>query len=152
LSVVIAPADGTVLTSNPSLLLDVYVGSGQALLELADAGPRIARVFIPSSALNRIPPGAKVALMLPGHFDTLRMTLPAPDSESVSLPDGLVAHQKYQGIKLPVFYCSRIPLPAASGYHPMFGLAGKAKIFGVQRSLAERGFLLIAELVKAHVW
>jgi putative peptide zinc metalloprotease protein len=147
----VAPADGTVLTSNPTLLLDSDVGSGQALLELADAGPRIARVFIPSSALNRIPPGAEVALMLPGHFAALRVTLPTPDGEAVNLPDGLIAHQKYQGITLPVFYCSRILLPAASS-NPMFGLAGPAKIFGVRRSLAERGFLLISELVRAHVW
>jgi hypothetical protein len=69
----------------------------------------------------------------------------------VSLPDGLVARQKYQGIKLPVFYSSRMTLPAESG-DPMYGLSGEAKIFGVRRSLAERGFLLVFELAKAHLW
>ncbi len=147
----LAPADGTVLTSNPSLLLDEDVASGQALLDFADSGPRVVRVFIPASALNRIRRGAEVALLLPGHSSVMRMNLTPPDGEAVSLPDGLVARQKYQGIKLPVFYSSRMTLPAASG-DPMYGLSGEAKIFGVRRSLTERGFLLVFELAKAHLW
>ena len=54
--VIAAPVDGTVLTSNPGALLDQDVASGQTLLDLADAGSRIVRVFVPASALDRIPP------------------------------------------------------------------------------------------------
>jgi len=146
-----APADGTVLTSNPALLLDQDVAVGQPLLELADAGTRTVRVFIPSSALNRIPQGAEVALALPGQFSVVRIALSAPSGDAVPLPPGLIESQSYKGIKLAVFYCSRMTLPASSG-NPMFGLAGEAKIFGVRRSLAERFLVEIFNLVKAHVW
>jgi len=146
-----APADGTVLTSNPALLLDQDVAAGQPLLELADAGTRTVRVFIPSSALNRIPQGAEVALALPGQFSVVRIALSAPSGDAVPLPPGLIESQSYKGIKLAVFYCSRMTLPASSG-NPMFGLAGEAKIFGVRRSLAERFLVEIFNLVKAHVW
>jgi len=146
-----APANGTVLTSNPALLLDQDVAVGQPLLELADAGTRTVRVFIPSSALNRIPQGAEVALALPGQFSVVRIALSAPSGDAVPLPPGLIESQSYKGIKLAVFYCSRMTLPASSG-NPMFGLAGEAKIFGVRRSLAERFLVEIFNLVKAHVW
>jgi putative peptide zinc metalloprotease protein len=146
-----ATTDGIVLTSNPSLLADQDVDIGQPLLELADAGPRIARVYIPTSALERIPNRAEVAFMLPGHFSAFHTILTEPDGQPVSLPDGIVAAQKYQGIKLPVFYCSRIDLPAESD-HPLFGLSGDAKIFGARRSFAERGFRFVSGLIKAHIW
>ena len=138
-----APADGTVLTSNPALLLDQDVAAGQPLLELADAGTRTVRVFIPSSALNRIPQGAEVAFALPGQFSVVRIALSAPGGEAVPLPPGLIASQDYKGIKLAVFYCSRMTLPSSSG-NPMFGLAGEAQDFrGAAKScraLSNRNF------------
>ena len=148
---VAAPTDGIVLTPNPSQLLQQDVASGQALLDLADAGSRTVRVFIPVSALNRIPPSAEIALAMPGQFSVVRMPLSPPSGESVTLPEGLIARQNYQGIKLPVFYCSRMTLPQTSG-NPMFGLSGEAKIFGVRHSLAERLLTGVFNLVRAHVW
>ena len=146
-----APVDGTVLTSNPSLLVDQDVASGQVLLDLADAGPRTVRVFIPSSALDRIPRGAEVALSLPGQFSILRLTLAPPGSDPVELPPGLIETQKYKGIKMAVFYCSRMTLPPTTG-NPMFGLSGEAKIFGQRRSLGWRFLTSVFELAKAHLW
>jgi putative peptide zinc metalloprotease protein len=146
-----APVDGTVLTSNPSLLVDQDVASGQSLLDLADSGPRTVRVFIPSTSLDRIPPGAEVALALPGQFSILRLTLAPPGSDPIELPPGLIASQKYQGIKLAVFYCSRMTLPPATG-NPTFGLSGEAKIFGQRRSLAERILTSAFEVAKVHLW
>lgn len=147
----VAPTDSTVLTQNPALLLDQDVGSGQSLLDLADAGPRVVRVFVPSSSLVRIPQDAEVALALPGQFSILRMKLAQVGHDPVELPPGLIAKQNYQGIKLAIFYCSRMALPEASG-NPMYGLSGQAKIFGVRRSLAERFLIGTFNLVKAHVW
>ena len=149
--VVAAPADGIVLTQDPNALLGQAVGSGQSLLDLADTGPRIARIYIPVSALNRIPPGAEVALALPGRFSIVRAALPPPGGDAVPLPQGLIATQDYRGVTLPDFYCSRIPLPASAG-NPPLGLAGKARIFGARRSLAERAARILVDLVKAHVW
>jgi putative peptide zinc metalloprotease protein len=146
-----APTDGIVLTQNPMRLLQQNVASGQPLLDLADAGPRTVRVFIPVSALSRIPPSAEVALAIPGQFSFVRMPLSRPSGEPVALPDGLIAKQNYQGIILPVFYSSRMTLAEKSG-NPMFGLAGDAKIFGARHSLAERLLTGTLNLVKAHVW
>jgi putative peptide zinc metalloprotease protein len=149
--VITAPVDGTVLTQNPTALLDREVASGQPLLDLADEGPHVVRVYIPVSALNRIHPGAEVALALPDRFSIIRMPLPPLGGEAVALPQGLVANQDYKGIKLPVFYSARITLPA-SAFHPMLGVSGQAKIFGERRSLAARALTIVLNLVKEHIW
>ncbi len=149
--VIAAPAEGTIITQNPAQLLDQDVGAGQPLLDLAETGPRIARIFIPASALDRIPADAEVAFALPGEFSVLRTTLPRPGGDAVTLPPGLVAHQDYKGIQMAVYYRSRLMLPADEG-HPLFGAAGQAKIFGVRRSLAERALFISLNVIKAHVW
>ncbi|MGA8741551.1 MAG: biotin/lipoyl-binding protein [Terracidiphilus sp.] len=145
-----APADGTVLTDDPALLVNEDVGYGQPLLELAE-GERMVRMYIPTSALDRISASSEVAFALPGQFSMIRLKLPAPAGDPVALPAGLASAEKYQGFKSPVFYSSRIALPAAAG-SPRYGLAGTAKIFGEKRSLAGRAAATISNLVRAHLW
>lgn len=149
--VVMAPQDAVVLSAHPDALRGQSVGSGQALLDLANAGPRTVRVYIPVSTLDRIPPGAEVALALPGSFSIVRMPLAPPGGDAVSLPAGLIHSQAYKGIKMPVFYCSRMTLPATAG-DPPFGMAGEAKIFGRRRSLMQRFAASAYDLAKAHIW
>jgi len=149
--VIAAPSDGIIVTQNPASLLDQDVASGQPLLDLADSGPRVLRIFIPASGLDRIPGGAKVALALPGEFSVLHEPLPLPGANAVALPPGLVPQQDYKGIRLAVYYCSRVALHANDG-NPMFGASGRAKILGVRRSIAERTLFILLNLVKAHVW
>jgi putative peptide zinc metalloprotease protein len=149
--VVRAPTDATVLTQDPAALLDQDVAPGQPLINLAEAGPRMVRVYIPVSALERVHPGAEVALALPDSFAVVRVPLAQLGGDQVSLPQGLVANQDYKGIKLPVFYSARMALPASAG-NPMFGLSGQAKIFGARQSLAARLFIMVRNLAKAHFW
>ncbi|MGD0730168.1 MAG: HlyD family efflux transporter periplasmic adaptor subunit [Terracidiphilus sp.] len=149
--VITAPTDGTVVTRDPGALVGQEVGSGQPLLDVADAGPRMVRVYIPVSTLDRIPPGAEVALALPGRFSVVRMKLAAPAGDALSLPPGLVPSQDYKGIKMPVFYCSRMMVPASAG-NPRFGISGEAKIFGERRSIAGHFATSVYNLVKAHLW
>ncbi|HLY43142.1 MAG TPA: biotin/lipoyl-binding protein [Terracidiphilus sp.] len=149
--VIAAPADGIIVTRNPRLLLDANVGTGQSLLELADAGPRLIRIFIPVSALDRVPQAAEVAFSLPGQFAVLHLPLASPGGSAQSLPAGLSASQDYKGIELGTFYVSRMTLAAATS-DPLFGASGPAKIFGVRRSMAERMFFILLNVVKAHVW
>ena len=146
-----APINGVVLTERPGLLLDQDVASGQDLISLAETGPRLARVYIPSSDLDRIPPNAEVALMLPGEFSPIHLRLAPPDGEAVPLPSGIVASQAYKGVQLATFYCSRMELPPAAG-NPMFGVSGEAKIFGERRSIAGRLLTAVWDRVRAHVW
>ena len=149
--VVAAPMDGIVLTKDPEALLGRQVGSGQALLDLADDLPRAVRVYIPTAALQRIPMDAEVALEFPGRFSPVRLALAPPGGDAQNLPLGLLPAQEYQGIKLPVFYTSRMALPAFAG-SPRFGVAGRAIIFGVRRSLAARALTKISAVVRAHIW
>jgi hypothetical protein len=79
------------------------------------------------------------------------LPLPRPGGEPVALPPGLVASQDYKGMKLPVFYSTRIELPPLAG-NPLFGVAGEAKIFGARRSVAARFLAVVFNLVRAHVW
>jgi putative peptide zinc metalloprotease protein len=149
--VIAAPSDGTVITQDPSALMDREVTSGQPLLDVAGAGPRIVRVYIPVSALDRIRPGMEVALALPDSFSVVRVALGPLGGEAVSLPQGLVMSQDYKGIKLPVFYSARMALPALAG-EPMLGVSGQAKIFGARRSLAARALTVVLNVVKEHIW
>lgn len=145
-----APADGTVLTENPAKLTDENVGSGEPLLTLAE-GDRVVRIFIPATALDRIVPDAEVALALPGKFSPMRLRLTTVKGEAVELPPGLVASEKYKGLRLPVFYSTVIPLGAA-GTNPLFGVGGRAMVFGRRRSVADHVGTSVSDLVKAHVW
>ena len=145
-----APINGIVLTENPGALLDQDAGSGQSLLRIAEAGPPMVRIFVPVSALDRVPAGADVAIIPPGHFSPIRMKLAPLEGEAVSLPPGLVAKQDYKGIELPAFYSARMQLPPADNL-PL-GTAGTARIFGARRSLFGRLVTITLNLVRAHVW
>jgi putative peptide zinc metalloprotease protein len=151
-----APADGIVLTPDPAALLHQVVASGQPLLTLAGDGPRgdgsrIVRVFIPVSALDRIPAGATVALAPPGQLSIVRMPLAPIDGVAVTLPAGIVAHQNYKGVELPTFYSARMTLPAGFDRLPL-GASGQAKVFGARRSLFDRFLTVLLNLFHAHVW
>jgi hypothetical protein len=91
-----------------------------------------------------------VAIIPPGRFSAIRMTLGPLDGEAVNLPEGLVVKQDYRGIELPTFYSARMTLPD-SDQLPL-GTAGRAKIFGVRRSLFRRFVTVVANLVRSHVW
>jgi hypothetical protein len=146
-----APVDGIVLTEDPEGLLHQNVSSGQALLTLADAGPRVARVFVPAVSLERVPRDAEIVLAPPGQFSVIRMSLPALEGDAVTLPAGLVAKQDYKGITLPTFYYARLQLAGDAGELPL-GMSGEAKIFGARRSLFQRAATVVMNLVHAHVW
>ncbi len=148
---VAAPANGVILTQDPNLLLDKDVGTGESLIEMAISDARVARVFIPASALDRILPHAQVALALPDSFSVLRLSLSPVAGDPVPLPSGLVAKQDYKGIEMAMYYSARMMLPAASANSP-YGVSGQAKIFGRRRSFAGRGVLVLMNLIKAHVW
>ena len=139
----VAPTDGIVLTHDPASLLNRNVGSGQGLLDLANAGPRLVRVYIPISALQSIPLRAEVAIALPDRFSIVRMPLSSLSGEEVTLPAGLIAQQDYKGIKLPVFYCARMTLPTYES--TMLGVSGQAKVFGTRRSIAAQDFNRFAQ-------
>lgn len=150
---VAAPADGVVLTADPSSLLRQRVGSGEPLLTLASATPNAqqsVRLFVPAGALRHVHAGAEVALALPGRFSFLRLPLMPIDGVAITLPPGLIAHQDYKGIELPTFYSVRLAVPATPAL-PL-GTAGRAKIFGVRESLFGRCTSVLINLVRAHVW
>jgi putative peptide zinc metalloprotease protein len=146
-----APMDGIVLTPHPELLAGRYIGLGGPLLDLADAGTRSVRVYILPAALERITADAEVALSFPGSFSLVRAPLATPGGEAVELPPDLRGSQKYKGSQTPLFYSSRMLLPASAGPAPL-GLAGRAKIYGARHSLGYRMLRVASELMRAHAW
>ena len=146
-----ATTDGVVLTQDPGLLRDQNVAAGQALMQIADTAPRMIRVFVPASGINRIPSGAEVAFNLPGEFRIRRVTLGPLGGDAVTLPPGLVAQQDFKGIQQGAYYTSKITLSQA-GLDAMIGASGAVKVFGIRRSVTERLFIVALNLVKIHVW
>jgi len=148
---VTAPAAGVVLTPDPESLRDQNVASGQPLLELAESGTRVVRIYVPASSLNRVPKDAEIALAPAGGFSIVRLHLASLESGAVDLPPGLIPHQDYKGIVLPSFYSARIPLPQLQNPLPP-GSSGEAVIFGRRRSLIERGAEVVLNLAYSHIW
>jgi putative peptide zinc metalloprotease protein len=146
-----APADSVVLSDDPEALLNQNVNSGQALITLADAGPRSVRVFVPVVGLERVPQDAEVALSLPGEFAVVHLRLPSLQGDAVTLPPGMVAAQDYKGITLPTYYYSRLPLEGKDEELPI-GMSGEAKVFGARRSLFQRTEATVMNLIRAHIW
>jgi putative peptide zinc metalloprotease protein len=146
-----APADSIVLSDDPEALLNQNVSAGQALITLADAELRTARVFVPVVGLERVPANAEVTLSPPGDFSVVHLTLPALQGDAVTLPAGLVAAQDYKGITLPTYYYARLPLAGPAAALPI-GMSGEAKIFGARRSLFQRTAMTVMNLFRAHVW
>jgi hypothetical protein len=111
----------------------------------------VARIYSPASELDRIAPGAEVALAPAGHFSTIRLRLGPIDGEAVKLPGGLIPHQDYRGVELPSFYSARVALPAGRDELP-YGASGRALIFGQRRSLFGRFASGLLNLFRAHAW
>jgi putative peptide zinc metalloprotease protein len=145
-----APVDGVVLTEDPAALSGQEVGVGEPLVTLAGNGPRMVRIYVPASEMDRIHAGDELALAPAGQLSIVRLKFASMDGEAVTLPPGLIPHQDYKGIELPTFYSARILLPAQDGL-PL-GAGGHAQIFGVRRSLFSRGAASIWNLFRAHVW
>jgi multidrug efflux pump subunit AcrA (membrane-fusion protein) len=145
------PIDGIILTENPEALVGRNIGSGEELLAIADGNERVARLFVPSAALDRIVPNAEVSLDLPGQFSKLRLQLPPLEGDALTLPPGLIASQNYKGIKLPTFYVARLPVPKTYDRLPL-GLSGKALVLGQRRSLVARTWTVAMNLLRAHLW
>jgi putative peptide zinc metalloprotease protein len=146
-----APVDSIVLSDDPQALLHQNVSAGQALVTLADSGPRTVRLFVPVVSLERVAHNAEVALSPPGDFSVVHLTLPALQGDAVTLPAGLVAAQNYKGITLPTYYYARLPLAGAAAELPI-GMSGEAKVFGGRRSLFQRSVTTVVNLIRAHVW
>jgi putative peptide zinc metalloprotease protein len=67
------------------------------------------------------------------------------------LPPGLLADNEYKGMLLPTFYTTRIPLgEAGNGIEP--GMSGRAKIFGMRRSLVSRVVIVLGNILHTHFW
>jgi putative peptide zinc metalloprotease protein len=148
--VLTSPSDGTILGDNPAKLVYANVGYGQPLVRIASGASNV-RVFIPATALRRIPPGAEVALEMPGQFSIIHMRLTSISGEPVQLPFGLVASEKYKGLVLPVFYSAVIPLARAKGDYA-YGISGESIVFGGRRSIAQRLGSDLENSVRSHIW
>ncbi|RXH55477.1 peptidase, M50 family [Granulicella sibirica] len=146
-----APADGVILTRDPAALTDRSVGSGEPLLTVAEYGSRVARIFIPAAALNRIQPNAEVALIEPGQFGVLHARLPALEGDAVALPPGLATNTGLKGVAAPTYYYARIRLDDPTGRLEL-GMSGDVILFGARRSLFARAWNVGSNLFCAHVW
>ena len=148
---VTAPVDGVVTTRNPESLLHRDVTTGEPLITIIDPSRLVARLYIPASEMDRIHAGDTVALQPPFAFSEIHTRLGVIDGVAVPLPTGLLEQQDYQGITLPAFYSARIPLQAGQeGLRA--GMSGPIKIFGRRRSLANRVWTMVSELVRTHFW
>ena len=146
-----APFDGVVITAAPANLAGRNVGQGDELLKVAKVNPPAIRIFVPGPELNRVHPGDLVAIDTQAAFHPVRLRLAPMDGEAFALPEGILHSQQYKGIELPTFYASRIQLDSSvADLRP--GMVGRAKIFDRRRSIMERMFVSVHNLIRSHVW
>jgi putative peptide zinc metalloprotease protein len=149
--VVAAPSAGVVATSDPENLLNRDVTTGETLLTIVDPSQLVARLYIPASEMNRLRVGDPVSLQLSSRFSEFHGYLGPVEGSTLPLPPGILAVQQYQGITLPTFYTSRMPLEkVGEGIQP--GMSGQAKIFSKRRSLADRIVTGLGNLIHTHFW
>jgi putative peptide zinc metalloprotease protein len=146
-----APAVGVVATSDPGSLLNRDVTTGETLLTIVDPSQLVARLYIPVSEMDRIRVGDPVSLHLPSRFSDIQARLGTIEGSAVPVPAGVLAGQEYQGIAVPTFYTTRMPLDELEdGMQP--GMSGQAKIFGRRRSLASRIMTSLSNQLHTHFW
>jgi putative peptide zinc metalloprotease protein len=146
-----APAAGVVATSDPGSLLNRDVTTGETLLTIVDPSQLVARLYIPVSEMDRIRVGDPVSLHLPSRFSDIQARLGTIEGSAVPVPAGVLAGQEYQGIAVPTFYTTRMPLDELEdGMQP--GMSGQAKIFGRRRSLASRIMTSLSNQLHTHFW
>lgn len=146
-----APWSGVVTTSGLGSLQGRLIGSGVAILSIADDHDLKTRLYIPAVALARIAIPADVSLMPPGRFRAVHAHIEAIDGEAVNLPPGLVAEQQYKGIEMPTYYSARMGLSDSEGRLVM-GMSGEAIVFGRRRSIAQRVGASFWSMLRAHLW
>ena len=146
-----APFDGRVMTTLPRTLLDQNVGQGQQLITIASTRPPTIRIFVPAPALDRVHAGDLVAIDTHSTFLPVWIRLAPLSGETFKLPEGILAPEKYVGIKLPAFYVSRVQLnQPATALRP--GVVGKATILDKRRSVAWRIYAVVRDLAHSYVW
>jgi putative peptide zinc metalloprotease protein len=147
---VAAPVAGIIATNDPESLLNRDVTTGKTLLTIVDPSQLVARLYVPISAMERIRVGDPVSLQLPSRFSEVHGRLGTMEGSAMPLPPGVVADQEYKGIALPVFYTTRMPLPAIGNIR--IGMSGEVKIFGRRRSLAARMVSWLGNVLHTHFW
>lgn len=146
----VAPFAGTVLTSDPESLTNRVVAQGEPLLKIGDTSRLIARVFLPEPEMERIRAGDEVSLRVPAKWGEMRGALGSIQGPANELPTGIIEAQQFAGTKLSSFYTSIVPLGTAFDLKP--GMSGRAKVFGVRRSVASRVLASVASLLRMHFW
>jgi putative peptide zinc metalloprotease protein len=148
-----APFDGTIVSDDPSSLLNHTIAAGEPLLEVADTARLRARIFLPEPEMAHIQSGDEVELSVPASFRVVRTTLGEVRGPATDLPAGIVESQQFAGTKLASFYVSVVPLDSSQEVALLRpGMSGQVKVFGVRRSIASRLGSVVGNLVRTHLW
>jgi len=154
-----APFAGTIVSASPESLVNQTTGAGEPLLTIADTASLKARVFLPEPKMAHIHPGDEVIFEVPASFRHFRTTLGSTDGPATELPAGVIESQQFSGTKLASFYTGVVPLGGIdeggdrnARADLRLGMSGRAKVFGIRRSLLSRILTVAANLLRTHFW
>jgi putative peptide zinc metalloprotease protein len=150
-----APFAGTIVSSSPESLVNQTTGAGEPLLTIADTTRLKARVFLPEPEMAHIHPGDEVVFEVSASFRHPQATLGSIDGPATELPAGVIESQQFAGTKLASFYTAVVPLGADAQEHGSkvrVGMSGRAKVFGVRRSLLSRTVAVAVNQLRTHFW
>jgi putative peptide zinc metalloprotease protein len=147
---VVSPIAGTVVTSHTTDLVGRPLDGGDLLMELADTSQMNASVYLPEFAMRDLRINEPVRLLLRGRALPLSGKLSRISPVVASIPQGLIARERLEGINPPRFYSGTVRLTNDGGL--LEGMAGTAKILVARRSLADFGFRWGRDLLQRKFW
>jgi len=146
-----SPISGLVLTPRLSDWLGTYVPAGTELVEIADASPMRARIYLSEHDISKFGVGSEARLLVNGMFKKWDGQVSGIEPLASDIPLGLTETSQFKGLHPPKFYAVDLTVRSPEGKLKS-GMVGTARIYGRRRSLAGFGWQEIVNFLGRRVW
>jgi len=145
-----SPIAGIVVTPRLHDLEGSYVVAGTPVVEVAELGTMIARIYIPEFGVRDVRIGTRARLQMQSRIVPLTGTLASIAPLSSPIDAALIEKEQLGGIVPPPFYVGSVNLENDGTLRE--GMTGTAKLFVRRRSPAAMMWRFVRDLVERRFW
>lgn len=146
-----SPISGIVVTPRMQDQIASYLPAGTLVAEVDDISSFRARIYIPESEVTKVRPQTVASLHFEGLSRSFSGRVDSVAPVSSEMEPGLVASERYAGMRPPKFYCAMVVI-AGSERQLRSGMTGSAKILVSRRSPAGIAWEQIHNFWSRKVW
>jgi putative peptide zinc metalloprotease protein len=146
-----SPISGVILTPRLQDLLQRYVPEGTPLVEVADLGVMLARIYVSEYDMYNLRTGAIAQVHVAGSFRTWTSRTARIAPVFTEMDPSLLGSNEYKGLHPPHFYQVDLPIANADGALKP-GLAGVARVRGERRSALALAWQEVSRFFGRKVW